>query len=149
MNDAYIMEYLPELTGTERLYVHNLMAGMAREQAEVFTSEYRRKRKDPQTVLLAAIVGLVGCPGFQRFWLGETGMGFLFLFTGGLFLMGTIIDLATYKTLARCYNQKVSQKIHAEVLLKAAKSATLHEEPERVFPQLNRHPSVYGDLIIQ
>ena len=72
---------------------------MSRDQAHLFTNEYRRKRKNPETVLLAAIVGLVGCPGFQRFWLGETGMGFLFLLTGGVFLMGTIIDLATYKTL--------------------------------------------------
>jgi hypothetical protein len=85
---AYIMEYLPELAGPERLYFQDLIAQMSRDQAQLFTNEYRRKRKDPQTVLMAAIVGLVGCPGFQRFWLGETGMGFLFLLTGGLLLMG-------------------------------------------------------------
>ena len=80
---AHIMKYLPELAGPERFYVQDLIADMSRNQAQLFTSEYRRKRKDPQAVLLAAIVGLVGCPGFQRFWLGETGMGFLFLLTGG------------------------------------------------------------------
>src|SRR6266566_154692 len=122
---AHIMEYLPELAGPERFYVQDLIVEMSRDQAQLFASEYRRKRKDPQTVLLAALIGLVGCPGYQRFWLGETGMGFLFLLTGGLFLIGTIIDLATYKTLAFSYNQRVAQRIQTEICkLEVTKNTT-------------------------
>lgn len=147
---AHIMEYLPELAGPERVYVQDLIAEMSRDHANLFTNEYRRKRKDPQAVLLAAIVGLVCCPGFQRFWLRETGMGFLFLLTGGLFLMGSIIDLATYKTLALSYNQRVAQIIQTEIRrLEITKSTTPFGDHRRHSPPLNRQPSVYGDLIIQ
>jgi TM2 domain-containing membrane protein YozV len=112
---TYLMPYLLELSGRERIYIQNLIAQMPVQQAEVFLLEYRRRRKDPQTVLLSAVIGLVACPGFQRFWLGEVGMGLLFLFTAGFLAMGSIIDLCTYRTLARCHNEKVARKILAEL----------------------------------
>lgn len=111
---TYLMSYLLEISGSERIYIQNLIAQMPPQQAEVFLIEYRRRRKDPQTVLFAAVIGLVACPGFQRFWLGEIGMGLLFLFTAGFLAMGSIIDLATYKTLARCHNERVARTILAE-----------------------------------
>ena len=109
----YLMPYLLELSGSERIYIQNLIAQIPPHQAEVFLIEYRRRRKDPQTVLLAAVIGLVACPGFQRFWIGEVGIGLLFLFTAGFLAMGSIIDLCTYRTLARCHNEKVARKILA------------------------------------
>ena len=112
---TYLMPYLLELSGSEKICIQNLIAQMPVQQAEVFLLEYRRRRKDPQTVLLAAVIGLVACPGFQRFWLGEVGMGLLFLFTAGFLAMGSIIDLCTYRTLARCHNEKVARKILAEL----------------------------------
>ncbi len=145
-----IMNYLPELSEPERSYVQNLIDGMPTNLAEVFTIQYRRRRKDPQNVLLAAVIGLVACPGFQRFWLGETGMGCLFLFTGGLFLMGTIIDLATYKTLAFSHNQRVARKIDSELRnLETSYRMSSSEPFNSCSSRLNRQPSVYGDLIIQ
>ena len=111
----YLMPYLLELSGSERFHIQNLIARMPLQQAEGFLIEYRRRRKDPQTVLLAAVIGLVACPGFQRFWLGEVGMGLLFLFTAGFLAMGSIIDLCTYRTLARCHNEIVARKILAEL----------------------------------
>jgi hypothetical protein len=109
------MPYLLELSGSERIYIQNLIAQIPLQQAEVFLIEYRRRRKDSQTVLMAAVIGLVACPGFQRFWLGEMGMGLVFLFTAGFLAMGSIIDLATYRTLARCHNEKVARSILAEL----------------------------------
>jgi hypothetical protein len=38
-------------------------------------------------------------------------MGILYLLTGGLCLIGTIVDLINYKNLAFEYNQKVAQEI--------------------------------------
>jgi hypothetical protein len=112
---TYLNHHHLELSGSERTYIQELIAQMPLQQAEVFLIEYRKRRKDPQTVLLAAVIGLVACPGFQRFWLGEMGMGLLFLFTAGFLAIGSIIDLATYRTLSRCHNEKVARRILAEL----------------------------------
>ncbi len=117
----HITHYLPELEEAERFYIQDLVDGMSREHAHLFASAYRERRKDPHTVLLAAIVGLVAIPGLQRFWLGQLGMGFLYLFTCGLFLAGTITDLVRYKKLAFTYNQKVACQIVANIQLRESK----------------------------
>ena len=106
-----ITHYLPELDETEKLYIEDLVEGLSREQAHLFASAYRQRRKDPHTVLLTAIVGWVAIPGLQRFWLGQIGMGFLYLFTWGLVLVGSISDLVRYKKLAFEYNRRVAQQI--------------------------------------
>ena len=41
------MHYLPELEGTERSFVQNLIDEMSPEQAQQFASAYRERRKDP------------------------------------------------------------------------------------------------------
>lgn len=110
------MHFLPELDGTESCFIEDLIGGMSAEHAQLFASAYRGKRKDPHTVLLTTIVGLVAIPGFQRFWLGQIGMGFLYLFTLGLFVVGTIVDLAKYKTLAFTHNQRVAQQIATNIM---------------------------------
>src|SRR5262245_23191332 len=112
---TYLMPYLLELSASERIYIQDLIAQLPSQHAELFLIEYRRRRKDPQNVLLAAVIGLVACPGFQRFWLGEVGMGLLFLFTAGFLAIGSIIDLCTYPTLARCHNEKVARQVVAEL----------------------------------
>ncbi len=118
----HITHYLPELEEAERFYIQGLVDGMSREQAQLFATAYRGKRKDPHTLLLTAIVGLVAIPGLQRFWLGEIGMGFLYLFTWGLVLVGTITDLVRYKKLAFTYNQRVAREIVANIQLRDGKS---------------------------
>lgn len=47
---TYLMPYLLELSGTERIYIQNLIAQLPNQHKEVFLIEYRRRRKDPQTV---------------------------------------------------------------------------------------------------
>ncbi|MDI9486694.1 MAG: TM2 domain-containing protein [Bacillota bacterium] len=37
----------------------------------------------------------LGGLGIHRFYVGKVGTGLLYLFTGGLFLIGTIIDFST------------------------------------------------------
>lgn len=110
-----ITHYLPELDQTEKVYIEDLVEGLSREQAQLFASAYRQRRKDPHTVLLTAIVGLVAIPGMQRFWLGQVGMGFLYLFTYGFLLVGTIADLIRYKKLALNYNQNIAREIVANI----------------------------------
>ena len=107
----HITHYMPELQEPETTYLQSLVGRMTHDQIQVFASAYRQRRKDPHTVLLTAIIGLVAIPGLQRFWLGQIGLGFLLLFTWGLLLIGSISDLVRYKTLALMYNQRVAQEI--------------------------------------
>ena len=107
----HITHYLPELDSIEAQNIEQLVESLSREQALVFATAYRQRRKDPHTVLLAAIVGLVAIPGFQRFWLGQVGFGFLYLFTWGCLLVGSISDVIRYRTLAFNYNQEIAREI--------------------------------------
>jgi hypothetical protein len=131
------MHFLPELEGAERFFIQDLIEGMSEDEAQQFANAYRGRRKDPNTVLLAAIVGLVAIPGFQRFWLGHIGMGFLYLCTVGLFLVGSIVDIAKYKKLALTHNQKMAQQIATNIIAAGASSSS----KTRTSPDENRSSS--------
>lgn len=114
---VHVVHYLPELGEPERTYIQSLVGRMTSEQVLMFATAYRQRRKHPQTVLLASIIGLVAFPGLQRFWLGQIAIGFLHLFTLGLLLIGSISDLVSYKTLALLHNQRVAREIAANLQL--------------------------------
>jgi TM2 domain-containing membrane protein YozV len=80
-------------------------------RARSFANVYRTRRKDPQVILITALLGLIVVAGVHRFLLGQIGMGLLYLFTGGLCLIGTIIDLVNHQRLAFEFNQKVAQEV--------------------------------------
>jgi TM2 domain-containing membrane protein YozV len=102
---ANILELLPEIQGEEMVFVQSLIKDMSDSQAAQFATVYRVRRKEPGTILLLACVGFIGIAGIQRFLLDQIGMGLLYFFTGGICLIGTIIDIVTYKRLAFEYNQ--------------------------------------------
>jgi TM2 domain-containing membrane protein YozV len=106
-----ITHYLPELDEPERSFIVNLTARMSEADVQQFAIAYRTRRKDPQTVLLMAAIGIAGIPGLHRFALGEVGIGLLYLFTGGLMLIGTIIDIVKHRELAFNYNRQVAKRI--------------------------------------
>jgi TM2 domain-containing membrane protein YozV len=58
-----------------------------------------------------AVIGVVAIPGLHRFWVGQVGIGFLYLFTYGLLLFGTVTDIIKYKELAFAYNKKAAKGI--------------------------------------
>ena len=84
---------------------------MTEEQAQSFILIYRGRRKDPQTILLTGLLGLIWVAGIHRFLINHIGMGILYLFTGGLCFIGTIVDLVNHKNLAFEYNQQVAREI--------------------------------------
>ena len=51
-----------------------------------------------------------GWMGFHRFYLGKTGTGLLYMFTGGLFFAGGLYDLINMDKLVREANLQVSYK---------------------------------------
>ena len=106
-----ITHYLPELDEPERSFIAQLTAPMSEADVRQFAIAYRTRRKDPQTVLLMAAIGMAGVPGLHRFALGEVAIGLLYLLTGGLLLIGTIIDIVKHKELAFNYNRQVAMRI--------------------------------------
>ena len=112
---ANILELLPELMGEEQAYISGIIRDMDDDKARQFSNAYRARRREPQTILLLALVGFLGLAGVQRFVVDQIGMGILYLLTGGLCLIGTIIDMINYKRIAFEYNIVQAQQIQAVI----------------------------------
>lgn len=108
---ANIYELMPMLQGDELAYVQNVIKDMNDDQVRLFASVYNVRRKDPQLILLLAVIGFVGIAGVQRFVLGQIGMGLLYLLTGGLCFIGTIVDMVNHKRLAFEHNAMVALEV--------------------------------------
>ncbi len=110
-----IMQILPELEGDEMVFVSTLIKDMSEQQVQQFAAMYRSRRKEPQTILILALLGFIGIAGIHRFMLDQVGMGLLYLFTGGICLIGTIIDVVNYRKLAFEFNQRQAMQLNVTV----------------------------------
>lgn len=108
---ANIMQIMPYLDGDEMVFVQGLIKDFDDNQAQQFANAYSYRRKDPQTILLTTLLGLAGVAGVQRVLLGQIGMGILYFLTGGICLIGTIVDLINYQKLAFEFNQRMAQQV--------------------------------------
>jgi len=99
---------LPGISPEEIGLIQQATQGLNENQNKYFFMVYAGKRKSPQDMLIFCIIGTFLLPGLQRFIVGQVGMGILFLFTGGLCLVGSIVDLVNHKTLSFEYNKKVA-----------------------------------------
>jgi TM2 domain-containing membrane protein YozV len=115
---ANVYQILPNLEGEEMMFVQGLIKEMNDQQAMQFAALYNSRRRDPMLILLTALLGFCVIAGVHRFVLGQIGMGLLYLFTGGLCLIGTIIDVVNHKKLAFEYNAPIAQQV--AVMVKAA-----------------------------
>ena len=102
-----ILKYLYDISPEELMPINALLRTSSDNEIMQFCSVYRSKRKDPQLILILTLIGFFGVAGIQRFLLNQVGMGILYFFTGGLCLVGTIIDAVNYKSLALEYNNKM------------------------------------------
>jgi TM2 domain-containing membrane protein YozV len=102
-----LLKYLYDITPEELITINSRTSGFNDEEVAQFCMIYRSKRKDAQTILLLCLLGLVCVSGIHRFVIGQVGMGILFFFTGGLCLVGTIVDAINHKDLALEYNGKM------------------------------------------
>ena len=102
-----ILKYLYDVTPEELVTIDSRTKDFSDEQLAQFCMIYRSKRKDPQMILILCLLGLVGVAGVHRFIIGHIGMGILYFFTGGLCLVGTIVDAVNPKDLALEYNAKM------------------------------------------
>lgn len=106
-----LLTLLPSVEQEELIYIESLVKEMNDDQIKQYASIYNSRRKDPQTILLLTLVGFFGVAGVQRFVLDQIGMGLLYLFTGGLCLVGTIVDIVNYKRLALEFNQRLARQV--------------------------------------
>lgn len=108
---ANVLLHLPELQGMELNHVQLLIKDFSDKQAQTFAMIYRARRRDPQLILLTCLVGLLGFAGIHRFLVNHIGMGILYFFTGGLCLIGTIVDAVNYQTIAFEHNRLVASEV--------------------------------------
>jgi TM2 domain-containing membrane protein YozV len=109
------MNLIPGIETEEMLFLDQTTKDLTDDQLRTFVSVYAGKRKSTDTILICTILGFVVVAGIQRFMLGQIGMGLLYLFTGGLCLIGTIIDLVNHKKMTLEYNQKMAMESMALV----------------------------------
>ena len=101
------LKYLYDISPEELITINSRTQGFSDDELTHFCMIYRSKRKDPQTILLLCLLGLVFVAGIHRFVLGHTGMGILYFFTAGLCWIGTIVDAINHKTLTLEYNAQM------------------------------------------
>jgi hypothetical protein len=112
--DAYQNTYsdINGMTMDEYSFVHHASAGLSQNQMQTFMLVYNSRRKNPTDILLATLLGFLGLAGVQRFMTGQIILGLLYFFTGGFFLLGTIVDLFTYKSIANDYNRHLAYECY-------------------------------------
>ncbi len=113
MEEFNINTLFPNAELLEIETLKNRMNSMTSDEKKKFIILYQSKRKDPQTILITTLLGLVVVAGIQRFILGQIGMGILYLFTFGFCWIGTIIDLVNYKKMTWDHNIKMIAEAEA------------------------------------
>lgn len=106
---------ISNMDGNERIFLENVLGELEDDQQVTALQLYRAKRRDPQMILIMTILGFVGFAGVHRLMLGQIAMGIIYLLTGGICLIGTIIDLVNYRSLALKYNQQAAAEAVATV----------------------------------
>lgn len=106
MDQQKILSMFPDIESDELYTLQNLMQGMDETQQQHFLSIYQGRRKDRQLILILTILGFFGVAGIHRFFIGDILLGIVYFFTGGLCLIGTIVDLINVRSLTLRYNQQ-------------------------------------------
>jgi TM2 domain-containing membrane protein YozV len=57
------------------------------------TNKIKVSEREKTTALVLSLLGLIGFAGIHRFYVGKIWTGILWLITGGLFYIGTIVDI--------------------------------------------------------
>jgi TM2 domain-containing membrane protein YozV len=105
MNQQLLM-MLPNMDPDELAVVQNITKDMTEWEQQQFVALYRGKRKDQMTMLVLTLIGFLGIAGIQRFIIGDTLLGILYLLTFGFCGIGTIIDIINIGSLTFEHNRK-------------------------------------------
>jgi fucose permease len=105
------LRFIPEAKGNELFFLDQLITELNDEQVEDFAVVYRSRRRDPQLILITTLLGFVLIAGIQRFLTNNIGLGILYVFTGGLCLIGTIVDAVNYEKITFDYNRQIAVEV--------------------------------------
>jgi TM2 domain-containing membrane protein YozV len=108
MDQQFLLRMFPDMEYDEMATVMQIMQKLNENEQQTFLAIFQGKRKDHQQLLLFTLLGFFGAAGIQRFLIGDIGLGIVYLVTGGLCLIGTIVDIINIKNLAARYNQKMA-----------------------------------------
>jgi TM2 domain-containing membrane protein YozV len=89
------------------------VGGMTADQRTLFASQYNASKKNRTTALLLNL--FLGFFGIHRFYLGQIGLGLLFLLTLGVFFLGAIVDLFVIMGSTDRHNARLASDIAARV----------------------------------
>jgi TM2 domain-containing membrane protein YozV len=106
-----------DVTPEEMAFLQLATRELNENQKKYFYAVYSSKRKKAQEVLLFTLLGLVGVAGIHRIILGQITMGIVYFFTGGLFLVGTIMDIVNNKSITLKYNKDVAYESHRMAIM--------------------------------
>ena len=110
-----LINMIPSIEGEELVFLQAITKDLNEDQLINFIALYNGKRRKSDQVLLGCVLGFVCVGGTQRFMVGQNGMGILYLFTGGLCFIGTIVDTINHKRLTFEYNEKMARESMAMV----------------------------------
>jgi TM2 domain-containing membrane protein YozV len=112
--DAYQNTYngFSGMTMEEYNFIHHASAGLSQNQMQTFMLVYNSRRKNPNDILFATLLGFLGFAGIQRFMTGQIVLGLLYFFTGGFLGIGTLIDAFSYKSIADDYNRHLAYECY-------------------------------------
>lgn len=105
------LRYIPEAKGNEMYFLDQMLKDRDDQYVETFANVYRARRRDPQLILITALLGFVLIAGIHRFLTNNIGLGILYVFTGGLCLIGTIVDAINYENIAFDYNRRIAEEV--------------------------------------
>ena len=109
------MRYFPFAEGEELVFLQNLTDMYDDEQIASFSAAYNARRRKPGETLLYTFSFVLGLSGGHRFYLGQIGMGMLYLLTFGLCGFGNIIDLFRSKSLAYARNVEIANDVASQM----------------------------------
>ena len=102
---------IPAVEPDELAYLQQLTRNLNEDKLRNIIVIYNGRRKKSETILICCLLGFVCCAGVQRFITGQLGMGILYLFTGGLCLIGTIVDTINYRQMAFEFNRGEADEV--------------------------------------
>lgn len=101
--------FLPDIPEDERIAIAPYLNGFTDEQLRDFARAFKLQRKDERLAFWAALC--TGWIGGHHFYFGDVVRGILFLLTGGILLIGNIVDIFRIKQLTIETNAGIARTI--------------------------------------
>ena len=109
--DKRIIHTIPNVDGAEVEMLSYYTEEMSDDELEDLLLHYKTRRKNSDTSLILNILGFIAVAGVHRFYLGNILLGVIYLLTGGLCFIGTIVDLVNNKNLVLEANRKIIEEM--------------------------------------